>query len=106
MKKCSPLFGLGKEGREFWERAMAENELTEAHDFERLAMACKTLDDLAEIEARVKVDGLFTVNRYGSTVEHPGCKMIRDLRMLFLKTVRELGLDLVDPGDGRPPRQY
>ena len=100
------LLDLGKEGKEFWEKATAENELTEAHDFERLAMACKTLDDLSEIEKRVKSDGMFTVNRYGSTVEHPGCKMIRDLRMLFLKTIRELGLDLIDVGDSRPPRQY
>ena len=69
-------------------------------------MASKILDEVAESEARVKADGMFILNRYGNLVEHPGCKMIRDLRLLFVKIIRELGLDLADPGDSRPPRQY
>lgn len=65
-------------GKRFWRKVLSEYELTDAHDRERLAMAAKCLDDLSEIEARVESDGRFVLNRYGTPVEHPGCKMIRD----------------------------
>ncbi len=52
-------------------------------------MACKCLDDLSEAEERVKVDGMFTVNRYSAAVEHPAFKTIKDLRLLFVKIIRE-----------------
>ena len=97
---------LGAQGRRFWESLLREVELEEAHDLERLCMACKCLDDLDVAESRVKADGMFTINRYGATVEHPAFKTIRDLRLLFVKIIRELGLDIAAPGESRPPRQY
>lgn len=93
-------------GKQFWQSVLKEAELEEAHDLERLKMACKCLDDLSEAEERVKVDGMFTVNRYGATVEHPAFKTIKDLRLLFVKIIRELALDITAPGESRPPRQY
>jgi len=106
MKKHSAPDDLGKEGRDFWEKVMAENEMSENHDLARLVMASKCLDDLSIAEARVKLDGMFIKNRYGNITEHSAVKTIRDTRLLFVKIIRELGLDLVDPGDSRPPRQY
>ena len=96
--------GLKAAGKRFWKKVLSEYELYDAHDRERLLMACKCLDDLADIEARVESDGKFVTNRYGTPVEHPGCKMIRDLRTLFVKIIRESGLDLAT--ESRPPRQY
>lgn len=98
--------GLQADGKKFWKKVLNEYELPDTHDLERLAMACKCLDALSEIEERVKVDGRFTVNRYKTPIEHPGCKMIRDNRMLFIKIIREIGLDLTTAADARPPRQY
>lgn len=98
--------GLQGAGKKFWKQVLSEYELEEAHDLERLAMACKCLDDLAMAEKRVKADGMFVVNRYGSTVEHPGLKMIQSSRLLFVKIIRELALDIVPPAESRPPRQY
>ena len=106
MKKITAPKELKAAGKKYWLQSQSEIPMTEAHDLERLLMACKCLDDLAEIEARVEKDGMFTVNRYGQTVEHPGIKMVRDTRLLFVKIIRELGLDLVQPDDSRPPRQY
>lgn len=97
--------GINSKGRKFWRKVLSEYELADAHDLERLAMACKCLDTLADAEERVKLDGLFSINRYGSTVEHPGIKMIRDNRMLFVKIIRELNLDIPAP-EPRPPRSY
>ncbi len=96
--------GIKGVGKRFWKKVLSEYELIDAHDRERLKMACKCLDDLAEIEARVEADGRFTVNRYGSVVPHPGLKEIKDNRMLFTKIIREMGLDLAT--ESRPPRQY
>lgn len=96
--------GLKAAGKRFWKKVLSEYELIDAHDRERLAMAAKCLDDLSEIEARVESDGRFVTNRYGTPVEHPGCKMLRDNRMLFVKIIREIGLDLAT--ESRPPRQY
>jgi phage terminase small subunit len=98
--------GLNASGKKFWKKILSEFELNETHDLERLCMAAKCLDDLGEAEKRVKKDGMFAVNRYGATVEHTGVKMIRDSRMLFIKIIREMGLDLVVPEDSRPPRRY
>ena len=106
MKIAKAPNGLKAAGKRFWKKVLSEYELTGAHDLERLSMAGKCLDDLAEAEKRVKDDGRFTNNRYGSVVEHPGVKMIRDTRLLFVKIVREMCLDIVEPGDSRPPRQY
>jgi len=97
---------LGTEGKRFWKKVLSEFAIRDTHDLERLKMAGKCLDDLAEAEKRVKTDGMFAVNRYGKTVEHPGLKIIRDSRMLFLKTMRELCLDTQTPGESRPKGLY
>ncbi len=97
---------LKKTGKIFYNKVLSEYELTDAHDLERLAMAAKCLDNVKEAENRVSSDGMFTRNRYGNTTEHPGLKTIKDMRLLFIKIIRELGLDITPPADSRPPRQY
>lgn len=97
---------LGIHGRRFFDKVMEEAGLEDAHDLERLLMACRCLDDLDVAESRVKVDGMFTINRYGATVEHPAFKTIKDLRLLFVKIIRELSLDIAAPSESRPPRLY
>ena len=102
----SPPEVLGAAGAEFWTRAMAENDLSAAHDEERLLMACKCLDECVAIEAQIETDGRFVRNRYNALVEHPGLKGLRDFRTLFVRIIREMGLDLEPPTDTRPPRRY
>ena len=106
MKKAEIPPNLGKEGSAFWLNVLAENEIEDSHDLQRLAMACKCLDDLAIAEGRVIIEGMFIQNRYGNITEHPAVKTVRDTRLLFVKIIREMGLDLVDVKDTRPPRQY
>ena len=98
--------GLKNPGKRFWKKVLLEYTLENTHDFERLGMACKCLDDLSDIEAQIEDDGRFIKNRYGTIVEHPGCKSIRDGRMLFIKIIRELGFDLTTGPESRPPRKY
>lgn len=97
---------LEKSGRQFWKKVTSEYVLTEAHDLERLKMACRCLDEIAEAEQEVKINGMFVTNRYGNRVEHPAVKSMRDNRTLFCRIIRELGLDLETGPESRPPRQY
>jgi len=97
---------LSKKGKNFWKKVLSEYDLQDSHDLERLAMAAKCLDNLDEAEKRIKSEGMFVLNRYNNTVEHPALKVVKDMRLLFVKIIRELGLDLVNVPESRPHRQY
>ncbi|MEI8189773.1 MAG: hypothetical protein WCI75_08650 [candidate division NC10 bacterium] len=106
MKTPKPPARLKPAGRNFWRKAMAQTVFEEAHDLERLAMACGLLDEIAEDEKRVRADGRYLRDRYGNLREHPGVKSVRDNRTLFCRVVRELALDITPGPESRPPRQY
>ena len=97
---------LKEKGLQFWEKVLSEYELNEAHDLSRLTMAAKCLDDINEAEKQVEADGMFIKDRYKQPKEHVAMKSIRDNRIIFCRIIRELALDIVHPGDSRPPRQY
>ena len=105
MKTIRAPKGLKAAGKKFWKKVLSEYPFDETHDFERLSMAAKCLDDVSEVEAIVEEAGRFTTNRYGGIIEHPGVKSIRDFRMLFIKIIRELNLD-ISGSESRPPRSY
>ena len=54
MKTIRPPKGLKPAGKKFWKKVLSEYEFEETHDFERLAMAAKCLDDVAEVEETLK----------------------------------------------------
>lgn len=96
---------LGAIGEDFVKKVLSEYDLADAHDLERLDMAGRCLDEISEAEDQIRIDGRYQQNRYGGTVEHPAARVIRDTRLLFVKIIRELALDINVP-DSRPPRQY
>lgn len=98
--------GLQAPGKRFWKQAHSERELDEGHDLERLFMACRCLDEIAEDEKVVTSEGRFIEDRFHQKREHPAAKSIRDNKIIFCRIIRELALDIVAPGDARPPRQY
>jgi len=99
--------GLQANGRRFWQKIMSEYVvLEEAHDLERLSMACKCLDDIHQGEEQIKLDGMYVRDRYGGVKEHPAAKVIRDNRIIFCRIIRELALDIETPSESRPPRAY
>ena len=98
--------GLQAPGKKFFKKVLSEYELTEGHDLERLFMACRCLDEIAEAEKVVKTEGRFIEDRFHQKREHPAAKSIRDNKIIFCRIIRELGLDIVTHGDSRPPRQY
>ena len=99
------LPGLKKAGKKFYRSVITEYDLTDAHDIERLIQACKCLDEIAEGERIIAVEGRFIEDRFKQRKEHPAAKSIRDARTLFFRAVRELSLDVEVP-ESRPPRRY
>jgi phage terminase small subunit len=98
--------GLGLKGKAFWKKQLSEVPLDEAHELERLRLACLTLDDIEEASKIIQKQGRYPKNRFGEMKENPALKTMRDSRVVFCRIIRELGLDLEDPPDSRPPRQY
>ena len=106
MKAAKTPAGLQANGCKFWEKILGEYILEEAHDLERLSMACKCLDDIHQGEEQIKLDGMYVRDRYGQVKEHPAAKVIRDNRIIFCRIIRELALDIETPSESRPPRAY
>ena len=106
MKTQKTPNGLKAPGKKFYKRVLAEYEMTEGHDLERLFMACRCLDEIAESEKVVKEEGRFIEDRFNQKREHPAAKSIRDNKIIFCRIIRELALDIVTPEDSRPRRQY
>lgn len=102
-KLPKPPATLGKTGRSFWSAVLGEYELVDTHDLARLATAAQTLDRLDECATVLAAEGLFVDGRYGSK-PHPAAILEDRLKQTFLRTVRELGLDLVDGSLPQPAR--
>jgi hypothetical protein len=103
VKKAPP--GLQHPGRRFWKQVTGERDFTEGHDLARLFMAARCLDEIADDETTVQAEGRYVEDRFGQKKEHPAAAAIRANKMVFIKIIRELALDLTVP-EARPPRQY
>ena len=87
-------------------RTIEEYVFNDAHDLERLKQAAFCLDEIDEAQKIVNEHGRFVKNHVGNLKENPGLKVIRDFRTLFIRIIRELGLDLENAKESRPPALY
>jgi hypothetical protein len=95
--------GLGLRGRNFWKKIVSEYEL-ETHHKELLFQAARCLDDILDAEKAIEKHGSrYFKDRYNQHRELPACSDIKQLRGLFQRLVREIGLD-VNVSESRPPR--
>ena len=85
---------LKTEGKKFWRSVLSEYQFDKTHDYELLQQASECVDRMTECREAIDRDGMFQCNRYGKTEEHPGLKVEKDQKRLFLSIVRELGLTL------------
>ncbi len=98
--------GLQSHGKKFFKKVLSEYVLTEGHDLERLFMACRCLDEIADAEKVVTDEGRFIEDRFKQKREHPAAKSIRDNKIIFCRIIREVGLDIEGTQESRPQRQY
>ncbi len=105
MPTPEPPGDLGAEGQRIWKQGTKEKQFDEVQDLEMLRMLGKCGDEMAEFEATLKREGRFIEDRWHQRREHPAGRALRETRTLFLKLVRELGLNIAIP-ESRPRRQY
>ncbi len=91
---------LGLEGAKYW-RVVSKQWKLDDHQWELLRQACMCLDTIEGAEADVASKGALVVDRFGQWKQNPSLVTIRDMRGLFSRLVRELGLAAVS--EMRPP---
>ena len=101
-----PSIELGKAGLKFRKQILKDFVIEERHDLKRLDLAAHCLDRIAECQDIVKKEGLIILDRFEQKKEHPAAKIERDNKTLFVRILRELGLDLEKQEESRPPAQY
>jgi P27 family predicted phage terminase small subunit len=96
---------LKASGRAFWKKVHSNFEIENEHHLRLLETAGQCLDRLDECRDILAAEGLCTVDRFGQMRAHPATSIERDQKALFVRILRELGLDIPSP-DSRPPRKY
>lgn len=89
---------LSAEMKAFWAEIMAEYEL-EVDARLILRAACENWDRAQQAREQIAKDGLLLDGR-----RHPAVDVEKQAYSLYLRAMRQLGLDVVAPGPiGRPP---
>ncbi|MDY6987711.1 MAG: hypothetical protein SWQ30_06595 [Thermodesulfobacteriota bacterium] len=94
---------LKADGKAFFAGVTAEYLIKDTHHIELLTQAAVCVDRISEARRKIQKDGAFVTDRWGKPRLHPGHKVEKDNKSLFLRIVRDLGLDIEPgPGPGRP----
>lgn len=102
-KQPNPPRHLKAATRRWWSQVVTDYEL-EPHHVRILTLAAESWDRCAEARAYLGKHGLTFKDRFGQPKPQPQIAIERDSRIAFARLLRELGLDLEEPADSRPPR--
>ena len=106
MKIPESTIKLNKAGAKFRRDILKTVQFDEIQDFLRLDMDCHTLDRILECREVIKKDGLFVKDRFGISKPHPAIDVERQQKILFIRILRELNLDLTTVKELRGPKLY
>lgn len=105
-KPLKPPNGL-KKSKLLWKEITDQYVDFDPHHLRLLQLVCETWDKIIEAREELKKEGSFFVDRYGQPKEHPAADSERKNKALFMRLVRELGLDIAPPSEqGRGKRRY
>ena len=93
---------LRESTREWFVSVLADYAL-EPHHVRLLTLAAESWDRGQQAREILASDGLTYVDRFGSPKARPEVAIERDSRTAFARLIRELALDVEEPGDSRPP---
>ena len=89
--------------RKWWLSVVAEYEL-EPHHVRLLTLAAESWDRCQQARAAIEERGLTYDDRFGAPRSRPEVAIERDSRLAFIRTLRELALDIAEPDEApRPP---
>lgn len=103
MKKNGPKIDHLERSTKAWFQQILKDYELESHHFRILLTAAEMWDRAASARESIAVNGVMIKDRYGCLKANPACELERSSKTLFLKAVRELGLDVTEPGESRPP---
>ncbi len=86
----------------WWESVMAEYAL-EPHHVKLLTLAAESWDRGQQAREALETEGLIYTDRFGAPHARPEVKIESDSRIAFARLIRELALDVEEPGESRPP---
>lgn len=102
-----PPAGLADAGRRLWRSVVSDYELEE-HERRLLTEACRTVDVLDDLEAKVRADGPLVDSPQGMKA-HPAAVEARQQRIALARLIAALRLPAGDEGDrqrnARPQRR-
>jgi len=87
----------------WWCSVVSDFEL-EPHHVKLLTLAGEAWDRCSQAREIVQKEGLTFQDFRGKPKTRPEIGIERDSRLSFARLVRELGLDVADPDQARPPR--
>lgn len=90
-----PPDDLADAGRAFWDTTMSAFDLAD-HELTLLAEACRTMDNLADLGAVVRSEGVVHDSPQGRRA-HPALVEMRQQRIVLIRLLRALGLPDDEP---------
>jgi hypothetical protein len=99
-----PPTHLSARAAEFW-REVDSRFVLEPHDLERLRVLAECLDGIDRCREVLDKEGFTFLDKHGQPRTRPETIIVRDLRTLALRSLRELSIDIELPAESRLPRQ-
>lgn len=86
-----------------WWLSVVEGWDLDEHHIRLLTLAAEAWDRAQQAREALAEHGLTFVDRHGAPRPRPEFSIERDSRVGFARLLRELALDIAEPGDSRPP---
>jgi len=86
-----------------WYQSVLAEFALEEHHRRILLCACESWDRCEAARLALKKHGMVYADRWDAPRCRPEVAIERDARLAFIRCVRELGLDVSEPGESRPP---
>ncbi len=86
-----------------WYRSVLDEYDLEEHHRRILVCACEAWDRGEAARLALAKRGMVYDDRFGAPHARPEVGIERDARLAFVRCLRELGLDVSEPGESRPP---
>ena len=104
MKTAAPKIDHLTRASEAWFRQIERDYDLESHHLRILLVAAEMWDRSASARDAIAEHGTMVLDRYNCWKANPACEVERSSKTLFLKAIRELGLDIEEPDEAtRPP---
>jgi phage terminase small subunit len=85
-----------------WAEGILADFVLESHHVRLLVLCCQAWDRAEDARAALAEHGTVFVDRFGQPRARPEIAIERDSRISFARLLRELALDVDEPGEARP----